>query len=1043
MGVPESQYKNKTDQIENPLKLKKQNTYSLNNGIKQNFQKIVEKYKTAVPTRHFNFNNNPINTKLSKNLKNTVEDTDLYQNSSTIKNFENSDSLFSNKESNTKEKKENIINDKKIIKSKNNIKKIKKPIEKGNLKYASKIKKNKTNLDIYENWDTDYKCDNITSLKNTNEYKEGKKIEFDSNIKNNEVQKTIYTNLKINDIINNEINENLLEKKNKNSEEDSQKNSCSNSENDNLSNNYDSKSSLSEEKRIVKMNNTDNYQSVTDSDYNSNDRLCPNANYRVGEKISDEYCSDSELCNKNDTNQRENESISENTKNKNIKETENNQKKTENNCDENSNIRRNIRRNNKEENNVNKENEVGGKEKINAIVKKEATKINNGNYGNNKEINKDQNNNIQNLNDNKFNDYENKKNEITIKKIINEKEYLNEYKNRCDSHKNNLKFISIEKMKNKKQILKNNNKTDQNITDKNQSDVNIINRNNSKNITQNVLSCKNTINNNINNGKIIKKDIFIKTVREIFNKIKNDNKNKLDLLKKKTVKNSFLAEKIINQKKNPSLRRKIQRSMLSNSLLKYIKTESNDSIYKNRNMHNDQKKGTLKVHKAKTTVKDDNDVIIFRNRRFNRTKNNSRRDNPFIHLDSNYKNRAKSSSKTKELCQDSSIKLNKINGKKMLNKNLTNLKTEIKNNIKIQKKFLKIDSERNPRLNKGNIKFNFNLPNNYSYQIYTNGNNRGTNKTINIYKKYSPENSTRHTEKYNTSSKSKNFRLVMYRNISFLENKNKQKEISQNYYKKLSSTITREKKFKTYVLKNIPLKTNVNNFINLEHKKDKISINKVEYFIKTVDPANENPRVSLKKNYIKISSIQKKTKNENRLNDIERSSNKMNIKVELPSNSGKSTSISQINQKLFYSCEKDKLHQSNNIIKYMSENRIIYDGILFRIIKKENKYKLISRYFQITKNRFKCFNRLSKLPNEKPLVQFDIRLIKNIEILNLNFIDSKLVKGYRIQFIFRIILKNKNESIIFATDEEKIGDDCVNILNLLIQFYKDENINLK
>ena len=71
---------------------------------------------------------------------------------------------------------------------------------------------------------------------------------------------------------------------------------------------------------------------------------------------------------------------------------------------------------------------------------------------------------------------------------------------------------------------------------------------------------------------------------------------------------------------------------------------------------------------------------------------------------------------------------------------------------------------------------------------------------------------------------------------------------------------------------------------------------------------------------------------------------------------------------------------------------IIYDGEIYKIQKnKTNIFQLINRYFQITKNSFKYFSNVysSQVYNNKPLLQFDIRQISNIEILNIDSLESK------------------------------------------------------
>ena len=125
----------------------------------------------------------------------------------------------------------------------------------------------------------------------------------------------------------------------------------------------------------------------------------------------------------------------------------------------------------------------------------------------------------------------------------------------------------------------------------------------------------------------------------------------------------------------------------------------------------------------------------------------------------------------------------------------------------------------------------------------------------------------------------------------------------------------------------------------------------------------------------------------------------------------------------------------------MGDGTIFYDGLIFKVAKINNKTQLATRYFQITKNSFRYYRNIyDYIIGEKPLVQFDIRIIKNIEILGLDFIDWDVVEEYKIKFIFRISLKGKKDIFVFATDDKKVGISIINVLSLLIDYY-DKNLD--
>ena len=99
---------------------------------------------------------------------------------------------------------------------------------------------------------------------------------------------------------------------------------------------------------------------------------------------------------------------------------------------------------------------------------------------------------------------------------------------------------------------------------------------------------------------------------------------------------------------------------------------------------------------------------------------------------------------------------------------------------------------------------------------------------------------------------------------------------------------------------------------------------------------------------------------------------------------------------------------------------------------------MINRYFQITKNSFKYFSNVysSQVYNNKPLLQFDIRQISNIEIIDITSLE--LNEKYSDYFCFVIYLTNKNDTFAFATINKEYGENIIKILNLLRNYYKDK-----
>ena len=141
-----------------------------------------------------------------------------------------------------------------------------------------------------------------------------------------------------------------------------------------------------------------------------------------------------------------------------------------------------------------------------------------------------------------------------------------------------------------------------------------------------------------------------------------------------------------------------------------------------------------------------------------------------------------------------------------------------------------------------------------------------------------------------------------------------------------------------------------------------------------------------------------------------------------------------------------KSHINNKIIVNYSKldnydkSKILFDGILYKIVENQNKFKMAERYFQIKKNCFRYYNNYEKGKNdsENPLVQFDIRHIKKIDI-----IDSKVFKQYKIkereiEFTFCIYLNQNDDFFVFVFNNKIFGNSVYNFLNLLKNYYYDK-----
>ena len=151
---------------------------------------------------------------------------------------------------------------------------------------------------------------------------------------------------------------------------------------------------------------------------------------------------------------------------------------------------------------------------------------------------------------------------------------------------------------------------------------------------------------------------------------------------------------------------------------------------------------------------------------------------------------------------------------------------------------------------------------------------------------------------------------------------------------------------------------------------------------------------------------------------------------------------SLINNNLTDSCINNKIILNYNKLNHFNTSTILYDGNLYKVLDRKNDgFKVSKRYFQITKNCFKYYKDIenAKSYKFKPLVQFDIRHIKDLQIVEPNFLkDIKIEEEKDIEFVFCIYLYQNDDFFVFATDNENYGNSIFDVLNLLKNYYEDK-----
>ncbi len=148
-----------------------------------------------------------------------------------------------------------------------------------------------------------------------------------------------------------------------------------------------------------------------------------------------------------------------------------------------------------------------------------------------------------------------------------------------------------------------------------------------------------------------------------------------------------------------------------------------------------------------------------------------------------------------------------------------------------------------------------------------------------------------------------------------------------------------------------------------------------------------------------------------------------------------------INNKLAESNINNKIILNYNKLNSFNTSIILYDGLLYKVIDKKNKgFKISKRYFQITKNCFRYYNDITnaKNDNEKALVQFDIRHIKDIQIINHDFLADIQIDEKNIEFVFCIYLYQNDDFFVFAVNNKNYGNSVFNVINLLRNYYEDK-----
>ena len=324
-----------------------------------------------------------------------------------------------------------------------------------------------------------------------------------------------------------------------------------------------------------------------------------------------------------------------------------------------------------------------------------------------------------------------------------------------------------------------------------------------------------------------------------------------------------------------------------------------------------------------------------------------------------------------------------------------------------------------------NSSLNIEFTNEKFNQFKQKNNKISINKTPQIKKKLLRNNSL---SKLSTNKKK----------ISILENSNEKKNINKDLLIKKMIFVenklkTKNKNCNSKYLKSISNRTpSPKNNINYKKDKNKNNLNKLII-------NNENINKSKLKKSSSFSERKNFKINNNKLNNYNNIFQKNNNQNENSFIFPIKYKHSKVNKDLIYNDEnKNKyIKLSFMILNSINTDYIIYDGIIYKVQRTNiNGFKLIEKYFQLTKNQFKYFNSIysSQVYNNLPLIQFDIRNIINIEVTDKDYLLNFINLENSSNFVFTIILNN-NEYFIFSTENDEMGNNIITIINLLRKYY--------
>ena len=283
-----------------------------------------------------------------------------------------------------------------------------------------------------------------------------------------------------------------------------------------------------------------------------------------------------------------------------------------------------------------------------------------------------------------------------------------------------------------------------------------------------------------------------------------------------------------------------------------------------------------------------------------------------------------------------------------------------------------------------------------------------------------------------------------------LMNSNTKKNPTKNNY---NFSFKRREKNKSNYLRYSQDKE-ANNSNNIDFKSIQLNHNSIKN-ITQIEPTSEIKVIKNKKLYSIISQNLIDTDKNNIKSDNTDDINNIEQMLEVKYRDAIDLDISSINLKeslidksLIEENINNKIVINFSKLENISTSEILFDGVIYKVVdnsinNSDKKFKIMERYFQIKKNCFRYFNniQLARYNSDKPLVQFDIRHIKELKLIDNKIFDEYNLIGKKIEFSFVIFLNQNSDFFVFVLNNENFGNSLFSLMNLLKNYYEDRNNN--